>query len=247
MLAVGLVYAGLLVFFAGFVTLIKPLSFLRIKTRKQAGLVLGAGLVLVVVGGALPAPDVRVASPLTRLDEFVPVYQFHEFHSIHVVAPKERVYQAIKEATAAEIPLFRTLTWIRRLGRPGPESILNAPEKQPILDVATRTSFLLLAEEPGQEIVLGTLVVTPPGWRPKEHPTPEDFKALHAPGFALAAMNFRIEDAGPGICLVTTETRIYATDAGSRRKFARYWRVIYPGSALLRRTWLRAVRERSRK
>lgn len=40
-------------------------------------------------------------------------------------APKERVYRAIREVTAGEILLFRTLTWLRRFGRPGPESILN--------------------------------------------------------------------------------------------------------------------------
>jgi hypothetical protein len=245
MLAVGLVYAGFLVLFLGFIAVIKPLSFLKIKTRKQGGLVLASGFLLLVVGTALPAAETRVASPQTRLDEFVPVYQFHEVHSIRIEASTERVYRAIKEVTADEIALFRTLTWIRRLGRPRAESILNAPEKQPILDVATRTSFLLLADEPEREIVLGTLVVAPAGWRPKGQATPEDFKALHASGFALAAMNFRLEDTGPDACLLTTETRVYATDAGSRRKFARYWRIIYPGSALLRRMWLRAIRERS--
>jgi len=87
--------------------------------------------------------------------------------------------------------------------------------------------------------------MAPRGWRPKRRPTPEDFKALREPGFAIAAMNFLVEDAGSGACIVTTETRIYATDASARRRFARYWRVIYPGSALIRRMWLRAVKRRA--
>ena len=58
-------------------------------------------------------------------------------------------------------------------------------------------------------------------------------------------MNFHIEDAGGSACLVTTETRIVATDPAARRKFGRYWRVIYPGSALIRKMWLRAVRQRA--
>jgi hypothetical protein len=104
-----------------------------------------------------------------------------------------------------------------------------------------------LAEERDREIVLGTLVAAPPGWRPNKEkkPAPEDFKALHAPGFALAAMNFRVEDAGKGETLLTTETRVYATDASVRRKFAAYWRTIYPGSALIRVMWLRAIRHRA--
>lgn len=181
----------------------------------------------------------------TQLDQFMPVYQFHEFHSIRVAASKEKVYGAIKSVSADEISMFRTLTWIRRLGRSGPESILNAPEHQPLLDVATRTSFLLLAEEPNHEIVLGTAVVVPRGWRPSRRPTPEEFRAFREPGFALAAMDFLVEDTGPGTCVVTTETRIFATDMSARRRFAAYWRVVYPGSALIRSMWLRAIARRA--
>ncbi len=245
MIGVALVYVGLIATILGGVSLVKPLAFLGIRSRLQGAFLLGAGLILVGVGWVLPAREERVAVLQTQLDQFAPVYQFHEVHSIRVVAPKDRVYQAIKAVTADEILLFRTLTWIRRLGRPGPESILNAPERLPLLEVATQTGFLLLAEEPDREIVIGTAVVAPPGFRPKSRLTPEDFKTVRQPGFALATMNFLVEDAGPGSCVVTTETRVYATDASAQRKFARYWRVIYPGSALIRRMWLRAVKLRA--
>lgn len=186
-----------------------------------------------------------MTSPRTQLDQFVPVYQFSEFHSIRVAAPKEKVYAAIKSVSADEIFLFRTFTWMRRCGRSGRNDILNAPEHEPILDVATRTSFLLLAEEPNHEIVLGMAVLVPRGWRPKGSPAPEGFKTLREPGFAVAAINFLVEDVGPGATVVTTETRIYATDASARRRFAAYWRTIYPGSSLLRYTWLRAIKRRA--
>ena len=58
-------------------------------------------------------------------------------------------------------------------------------------------------------------------------------------------MNFLVEDAGPGVCLVTTETRVYATDPSAAGTFARYWRLIYPGRALIRRMWLRAIKQRA--
>src|SRR5437879_248783 len=80
-------------------------------------------------------------------------------------------------------------------------------------------SFMKLAEEPDREIVLGTLVAAPQGTRLKKDPTPDDFKALHAPGFALAAMNFRLEYAANGETVLTTETRVSATDASVRKKF----------------------------
>ena len=208
-------------------------------------MVLAVGFLFILVGWAWPAPEIRIPVPQTKLDEFVPAYQFQEFHTLEVAVPKERVYRAIKDVTAREILLFHTLTWIRRFGHPGPASIMNPPGDEPILDVALQTSFLLLAEDANREIVLGTLVVVPPGWRPKAKATPEDFKALHTPGFALAAMNFKVEDAGAGSCTVTTETRVYATDAAATRRFAAYWRMIYPGSALIRRMWLRAVKRRA--
>jgi hypothetical protein len=221
------------------------LRFLKIQTRRRGLLILALGITIFCIGGLLPAKETRVAAPLTHIDEFVPVYQFSEFHSTRVAASKEQVARAIKSVTADDIFSYRTLAWMRRLGRSGPESILNPPPDQPLLDVATRTSFILLAEDPNREIVLGTLVEAPEGWQPSEKATPESFKAFHQPGFVLAGMNFRIEDEVPGTCIVTTETRVYATDPHTLRSFARYWRAIYPGSALIRRMWLRAIVRRA--
>ncbi|HEX2710870.1 MAG TPA: hypothetical protein VHM88_01420 [Candidatus Acidoferrales bacterium] len=245
MLGIGLIYAGLIATLVGTASLIKPISFLGISARPRGALVLGMGLIVAATGAFLPARDSRVEAIRTHLDEFAPAYQFNEVHRIQVRAPANRVYRAIKEVTADEILFFRTLTWLRRLGRPGPESILNAPERLPLLEVATRTSFLLLAEEPEREIVLGTLVLAPARAQIKAQPTPEDFKALGASGFVKATMNFRLAEVGADTCIVTTETRVYATDASARRRFAAYWRVIYPGSALIRRMWLRAVKQRA--
>ncbi len=180
---------------------------------------------------------------VTRLDEFAPVWQFSEVHSIAVMATPDRAYSAIRAVTAGEIGLFRALTWLRRLGRPGPAGILNPPAHLPILDVATRSGFMLLADEPNREVVVGTVVIVPRGaQRPA---TPEDFQTLGGPGYAKATLNFRIEPALPTGSIVTTETRVYAADARTRRRFGAYWWVIHPGSALIRRMWLRAIRRRA--
>lgn len=240
-----LVYAGLLAALVGGLSVLRPLTLFGIWTRLQGIMLLVGGVVVFLTGTHLPASEKHVETQTTLLDGFVPAYQFGEFHSIRIEAPRERVYTAIREVTADEVTLFHTLTWIRRVGRPGPESILNVPPHQPLLDVALRTSFLKLAEEPNREIVLGTLVAAPKGARLKRDATPEDFKALHGPGLALGAINFRLEDAGSGETVLTTETRICATDASVRKKLAAYWRVIYPGSALIRLMWLRAIKRRA--
>ena len=117
MLGVVVVYLGLIVASLGGLSVLRPLSFLAIRTRRQAALVLALGFMVSVMGGSLPARETRVATPRTQLDQFAPVYQFSEFHSIRIAAPKEQVYRALKLVTADEIALFRTLTWLRRFGR----------------------------------------------------------------------------------------------------------------------------------
>ena len=58
-------------------------------------------------------------------------------------------------------------------------------------------------------------------------------------------MNFRLVPDGRGGSVLSTETRVFAPDAGTRRELATYWRVIHPGSALIRRGWLDAIRQRA--
>ena len=179
-----------------------------------------------------------------ELDRVTPSYQFNEVHRTTVRATRERAYRAIKEVTASEILFFRELTWLRRLGRPGPENILNAPERRPLLDVATRTSFMALADHDPREIVVGTVVLAPPhATRPT---TRAEFLALQdRPGYALATMNFVVTPRADDTCDVSTETRVFATDESARRRFAAYWRLINLGSAFIRLMWLRAIRRRA--
>ena len=56
-----------------------------------------------------------------------------------------------------------------------------------------------------------------------------DFVAFDEPGFAKMALEFRALPEGAGSRL-ETETRVFLTDAGSRRRFAAYWLVVRPFS-----------------
>ena len=58
-------------------------------------------------------------------------------------------------------------------------------------------------------------------------------------------MNFRIQEVDAVHCSLTTETRVYTVGPQVVRGFATYWRMIYPGSALIRRMWLRAIKLRA--
>lgn len=257
MLGVGLVYSGLLFAAVGLLALVRPLRLLGLPTRRRAAAVAGLGILLFTAGALLPAPLQRAAGTATSLDEFVPVWQFSERHEIHIAAEPARVERAIREVTAREIRLFRLLTWIRNPRRSWyeePDSLLKPPADRPILAAALESGFILLAEETGREIVIGTLLAVPEEVgsqgrigrkRLSASLSPEGFQEIAAPGYVKAVMNFHLANAGGGRTRLATETRVFATGPGSRRSFALYWRLIYPGSALIRRMWLRAIRERA--
>ena len=228
----------------GALSVIRPVRILQVRTRRRGATVLVGG-VMAVLGACLPVPSLTtVTGTGSALDDFAPAFHFREHHETLIDAPAADVFAAIQSTTASEIALFQTFTWIRRFGRPGAESILNAPEHLPILDVATRTTFLKLAERPAREVVIGSVVIAPAGFRRRDVATPDQFKTVAQPGFAVATFNFMIAEEG-ALTRLTTETRVVATDNWTLRRFTAYWRVIYPGSAILRMTWLQAIKKRA--
>jgi hypothetical protein len=183
------------------------------------------------------------------LDRVMPLYEFHEVHGITVDAPPERVFRAIKEVMPAEVPLFRFLFTIRSL----PTILAGRPDRRfarpgPLLDKALGSGFVLLGEEPHRELVVGTIGQF---WRPRGGSFPPiadagEFLAFDRPGHAKAALNFHSDGPrGNGALRLTTETRVHVPDPMARRAFAGYWGLIHAGSALTRRAWLRAIKQRA--
>jgi len=230
----AILYLALLGVAAGVVSLVIPLRFLGIRTRKRGALVLLLGLAAFTVGVYLPVTEARVETPRTRLDEFAPVYQFSEFHSVGIAASKERVDAAVRTVRPEENRFFKTLTSIRGIHR-------MADAGRPILANFTAGAFVVLADDPGREIVIGRAGNAMGGrwW------AAEEFTASHPAPLVKIVMNFRIQEVDASHCLLTTETRVYAAGTHVLRGFATYWRMIYPGSSLIRREWLRAIQRRA--
>jgi len=236
-------YSGVIIAAVGLGLVVRPIRRLGITTRWQGLAVAAAGAVLAVIGLFLPAPESRIGRVETRLDEFAPAWQFREVHTIRIAAPPARVFDAVRRVRADEIFLFNTLTRIRRGGRQLPPSILNAGGRESLIDVATANGFVRLADDAPRELVIGTVVIAPPGTRGTL--TPDVFQKPLPPGFGLATMNFVVREDGSSGSWVTTETRVFTNTPSARRRFATYWRVIYPGSAIIRRMWLRAIQRRA--
>jgi len=239
------VYLGFALFFAGSISLIRPLRFLSIPNRRRGLAVAGLGMLVCLAALLLPYIHKEAATHVTKLDDWMPQWQVAERHTLHVAAAPDKVFASIHAVRADEIFLFRTLIAIRRCGQSGPESIMNAPENKPLLDVATQTTFVLLEEEAPRELVVGTVIAAPRDTRAPRRLTADVFRKTLRPGVVLATMNFVVLPDNDGGSTLSTETRIYANSPSALRQFGVYWRLIHPGSDLIRRMWLRAIRERA--
>jgi hypothetical protein len=167
---------------------------------------------------------------LTLLSDLLPEYHYRELHEIEVDAPPERVFDAVRHMPVSKMPVANLLFRLR--GMRGSSSVAVL-ERLP-------SSFAVLAEEPNRELVAGGIGKP---WQLRGGggvPALEDFVGFAEPGYAKMALNFRLDGR-----VLSTETRVFLTDEAARRAFRRYWLVIGPFSALIRRVWLRAIRRRA--
>jgi hypothetical protein len=106
--------------------------------------------------------------------------------------------------------------------------------------------FVPIGEEPGRELVMGGIgqMFKASGGRMPIFRDASEFVAFGESDYAKVAMNFSVRPVQAGSEL-RTETRVLATGAAARRRFGRYWRLIRPGSALIRRSWLAAAKRRA--
>lgn len=166
-------------------------------------------------------------------DEAIPHWQQRETHRIEADLPADAVFGAFEELTWSEVPAFKALMSIRGLAR-------GRGGDARVYDWFTSAGFVELARTESELVVAA---VEPVGRRRVDPPTTvAEFAAFADPGYVKIGTAFAVR---PG-CIVT-ETRVVATDAVARRRFAAYWLLIRPFSGIIRRVWLRAIRDRARK
>jgi hypothetical protein len=184
----------------------------------------------------------------SQLERLLPHFDFVDRHHLFVPASPAQVYGAVAAVTLAEMPLVRLLLELRAIphrlaGRSAPMRRVD----QPLISQMLQSGFVVLAEEPGHELVIGMVgqMWKPAGGRRARIHDAGEFIAWQTPGFAKAAMNFRVVASADGT-LLSTETRIVATDILSRLAFGAYWCAIRRGSGAIRSMWLRAIARRAR-
>ena len=175
---------------------------------------------------------------MSRIEELLREYEFVERHSVPLAVPAGEALAAVKTVTPGDMWLVRALFALRSL----PALVrrgggLPREKTRPLAEQMIGFGFVPLRDD-GEELALG-FVGQP--WRITGGSMPklrsaEEWRAFDRPGYVKAVMNFTADGAR-----LATETRIHATDEASRRRFARYWRVIKPFSCVIRLVWLRAA------
>ena len=189
------------------------------------------------------------------LDELMPVYDVVERHGTWVRAAPEIVFAAIRSADLCGGLLTRPLL-IARAVPAGLTTLVQSPhaalthfrrrreDRRSGLGLAPfeRAGFRVIGERAPEELVIGLLgqFWTPRG-RLCAQVSPAHFAAGPPQGYALAGWNFTIAPREDGTSELRTETRVWCA-ADARTKFRAYWMVVRPGSGLIRRSMLRAIR-----
>jgi hypothetical protein len=169
------------------------------------------------------------------IDQLLPTFDIKARYQIDVQAPASRAYAVARHLDMRNSFAVR---WLYRLR--------GLPEADLTFEGMLKWGFVLLADKPSQEIVFGLIGRF---WTPYpriQRVRVDDFMAFNQPGFAKAVGNMAfipLSDA-KGV-RVTTETRIQCLGKASRRYFRLYWRLIAPFSGIIRKEWLRLVKQRA--
>jgi hypothetical protein len=174
-----------------------------------------------------------------NLDDVVPNPHHRMCHSRIVRAPLSIVWDDLNRVPMSALPMGRALEGARLLpARLGGRQLPRLAGRT-FLEVTPIP--VLFSDRPHVVISAGLSQA----WRLLGGSPPPvlDAAALHAwtePGWVKVGMEFRF-DATPAGTLLSTETRIRATDPKTRRAFAAYWFVIRGSSGAIRREVLRVV------
>jgi hypothetical protein len=156
------------------------------------------------------------------LDHVLPEYHVRERHErLVAAAPKDAVAAALGVPLAPDA-LVRALFRVR--GIPGGGSVYGTLRALGFEQLVCQDDCVALGAA-GRP------------WSPRGGMVP---LGSAGPGQVRMVVSVEAVAAGDG-ALLATETRVAATDAGSLRAFRRYWLVVGPFSALIRRRWLAAA------
>ncbi len=178
------------------------------------------------------------------LDDVVPVPDHVTRQSRVIDAPPSVVWEELHRLRLSSLPVTLLLSAARALpvlltGRGRRRGGLD----RTFLDVVPVPE---LVSDPPSHVVFGGVLQA---WRLTGGRRPpvldaDGVREWSEPGWVKVGMEFRLTPALGGTRL-SCETRVVATDAGTRRRFGLYWLAVRPGSSAIRWELLTAVATRA--
>ena len=176
------------------------------------------------------------------IDEFLPNYDFsHHTYRIEIDAPIEKVYTVVRNLDLSDANLARVILWLRSV----PMRLRGQQGLGLTLDDLLELGFILLADDPPRELVLGFVGQLWTASAQLKKLETDEFREFAIPGCVKAAMNFTFTQLEDGRTRLATESRAQCLDEASRRKFQRYWFFTNRLGAVFRRSSLRAFKRRA--
>lgn len=166
------------------------------------------------------------------IDEYLPLFHFSETHATEVNAPANVVYSSVLACDLGRSAIVRFLFHLRRL-----------PKCKMTIEGLQQIGFRLLATREDREILFGLIGkfwTSAAGILPFQ---PEEFVSFDSKRYAKAAGNLLAEPITSHRTRLITETRVQCISSWSRARFAFYWSLIRPFSGLIRREWLRLIKQ----
>jgi hypothetical protein len=184
------------------------------------------------------ADDVHPAMDVPALDDVVPDPEHVTRQARVVDAPASLVWEELHRLTLSSLPVTMVLGAVRAL----PVVLAGKSSgglHRPFLDVVP---IPVLASRAPSAVVFGGVLQAhrlTGGTRPPALDA-AGVRGWSEPGWVRVAMDFRLTPSQGGTRL-SSETRVAATDDATRRRFARYWTLVRPGSSAIRWEVLTAV------
>lgn len=180
---------------------------------------------------------------MSVLDLLIPKPALVEIDRAEVAVDARRAWDAVRGLDLAQSTLVRTLFGIRtlpdRLKGKRPHVRLRLDD---LVSITAEPGFQILAEDAPREIAAGAIGKV---WRPVipfvHVPNAAGFAGFLEPGYIKVAWALRVVAEGEQTSGVEFELRVAATDSGAWQKFSRYFRLIGPGSHVIRRILLAQI------
>jgi hypothetical protein len=184
-----------------------------------------------------PAADEKDA----LLDVFMPQYDVSERHHVGIAAPADVTFAALMDMNLDDSLVVRAIF-------KGREILLGAePDDKPnahsLVEMTKALGWVVLAEMPGHEIVMGAVTRPWEGNVVFRGIPAEQFAAFNEPDYVKIVWTLRADAISPYSSIARSETRAVATDAAARRKFRWYWSRFSAGIVLIREMSMRMVKK----